>query len=339
MKIVISRKGFDGAHGGIASPIITLANGAQAMYSLPIPSQRSTCGYEDITWNGTSLQSIIRSLRPRLQMPNTPHLDPDLVAGAVAGRLPGWRAVFGQSGAQETQLRNQHVDNVHSETPLGERPLFLFFGWYRQIEAAPEAAINGDYRYVRGSPDIHAFFGWLQVDEKISFNGQSRELFRRQYAWAANHPHVACEYYDKGPNALYIAPDPADQVRNKLVIGDTVTELPAAGMFERFDPELHTLTWPGPCPIDNQENNRRSHWKLPLWFYRNGTPTLQMNKNPNRWTPMNENYVHLASANIGQEFIFDTADYDLNEVGPWIARLVRAGQKVAKSKAASPKSS
>ncbi len=282
MKIILSRKGFDSSFGGVASPIVRERNGRDTLYSIPIPLDRATCGYEHIHWNGENLYSVIAGLRARkkaikagktspdkeLGIPNTPHLDPDLVADARE-RVTGWRPMFGQSGAQETQLSNEGV-NTSECPPLGERPLFLFFGWYRQ------AAKNDlGWRFLRGAPNLHAIFGWLQVDKKASFGGRSdRERFARENEWAKQHPHVACNYYDRVPNAVYIAPAPSDRVRNRLVIGNHDTNLPAAGMFRIFVPEVHTLTCDGRCPVDHQERDRRTHWKLPSWFYNNGVPIL-----------------------------------------------------------------
>jgi Nucleotide modification associated domain 3 len=331
MKIILSRKGFDSSFGGVASPILTL-NGKTTMYSLPVPLESSRCGYEDIRWNGENLHSIIASLRTHnrplnksdvdkvLGIPNTPHLDPDLVA-AARSRKPGWRPLFGQSGGQETQLINEGV-HCPPSLSLGDRPLFLFFGWYREVEQSQ----NG-LRFVRGSPDVHAFFGWLQVEQKVSLTDRrDRDAFAHENWWAAEHPHVACDCYDNGPNALYVAPDPTDKKRSRLAIGTHETGLPAAGMFEVFDPDVHKLSWSGECPYDHRKmDNRRTHWKLPRWFYRDGNPSLGMHKNVERWQPLDDRNVHLRSVAKGQEFVFDTKDYRLSDVSNWVETIIRAG--------------
>ena len=315
---------------------VTLANGRQILYSLPIPLERSTCGYEDIRWRDTTLHAVISGLRNGktpvgrdsnhfdhvLGIPNTPHLDPDLDISARP-REEGWRPIFGQSGTQEKQLSNAGVTADPISKDLGSRPIFLFFGWYREAEET-----RGNWRFVPGSPNLHVVFGWLQVDQKCAFSGRSERLiFRKQNPWARHHPHIACSYYDDGPNAVYLAPDPRDGDRNRLVIGDELTSLPAAGLFKTFVPDVHILTWLGPCPVDKRQTNRRTHWKLPLWFYNNGTPTLGMHdKNPRkRWRSIEGEFTHLVSVGRGQEFVLDTTPYDLKTVSSWVKGMVAAG--------------
>lgn len=58
MKIILSRKGFDSANGGIVSPIFN--NGT--MLSLPIPSKdhkKDKIKYSDLVCNGVSLRKIL----------------------------------------------------------------------------------------------------------------------------------------------------------------------------------------------------------------------------------------------------------------------------------------
>jgi hypothetical protein len=146
----------------------------------------------------------------------------------------------------------------------------------------------------------------------------------RQNPWAARHPHVACDYYDDVPNAVYLAPEPGSKT-DRLILDGQVTDLPAAGMFRRYVPEVHDLTWSGICPLD-QRRERRTHWRLPAWFYRNGEPTLGMHKNLALWTLAAEGYVHLVSVARGQEFVLDTKDYDAAVVAAWGKRIISAGQ-------------
>src|SRR5271165_4109124 len=152
MKIVLSRKGFDETNGGMPSPIFQRNDGTLGIYSLPIPLEQATCTYGDIRWNGGNLRDLIASLRRRrrIVLPDTPHLDPDLVRDALQSRDPGWRPIFGQSNGQETLLRNMGVTDPRENN--GTRPLFLFFGWYREITER-----GGTYSYARNAPNIHAF--------------------------------------------------------------------------------------------------------------------------------------------------------------------------------------
>ena len=43
----------------------------------------------------------------------------------------------------------------------GAGAVFLFFGLYRRVEKT----VRG-WRFVRGTPDLHVLWGWLQVDQK-----------------------------------------------------------------------------------------------------------------------------------------------------------------------------
>jgi hypothetical protein len=245
---------------------------------------------------------------------NTPHLDPDLVGEALADRVPGWRPIFGQSGAFETQLQNM---GVHQPNGQQNRPLFLFFGWYKEVQQTPIG-----HSYAPFADDIHAFFGWLQVETKLVLGGLAdRQRTVREMPWAARHPHVACEYYDNHANAIYIAPKPGSET-DRLILNGHDTGLPASGMFRRFDRDIHMLTVPG---------KSRRNWRLPLWLFRAGKPTLGMHTNQSRWQlmPNDPEHVELQSVDRGQEFVFDSQDHDEVQVRNWIERIIKSGQPKA----------
>ncbi|MGO9270648.1 MAG: hypothetical protein ACLQOO_10425 [Terriglobia bacterium] len=345
MKIILSRKGFDSSNGGSPSPIFPLEGGTFSLYSLPIALQRSTCEYADIQWNGTNLQKLIESLRrgckPRVPA-DPPHLDPDLVRDALRDRHSDWRPIFGQSGAQESQLRNMFVDDPCRDP--GNRPLFLFFGWFKETNKTEDTPHG--YTYVDGAPDIHALFGWLQVEQKIILTEGSgkriqpperareqREQVQQWMPWAAEHPHIAFDYYDIGPvprgkksagkrlaqsNAIYVAPKPGSET-DRLILDGRDTGLPASGMFHRFDSKIHTLT---------SEGRTRSVWRLPRWFWRNRQPLLGMHTDPNRWKKIegDGDHIILESVGRGQEFVFDSNDHPKEQVLKWVESIVSAGQ-------------
>ena len=145
MKLVLSRKGFDASSGGNASPILPDAT----LVSLPIPSPTSPLTYDDVWLGDQSLGPLVEDLtRGRIRAGNGAHLDPDL-RECAHDRRPGWRPLFGQDGTAQGHLRNAGV---------GVGDLFLFFGWFRQVERTATA-----YRFLRGAPDLHVVFGWLQI--------------------------------------------------------------------------------------------------------------------------------------------------------------------------------
>lgn len=226
MKIILSRKGLDSASGGWPSPILPTGE----MVSLPIPesvslTERHRVRYRDLATAAGSAGVLAETLsRGKLKGEVFIHLDPDLDAGGRP-RSKGWRPLFGQSDAAETHLRNESV---------GPGDLFLFFGWFRRTGAK-----GGGFE--RGAPNLHVLFGWLQVAERIDVHSGARP------AWAVEHPH----FLTKKPNpvdAVYVASE-------RLTVPGLTTELPGAGIFQRFDPKLQ-LTAP-------DAKGNRSYWSLP----------------------------------------------------------------------------
>jgi hypothetical protein len=177
------------------------------------------------------------------------------------------------------------------------------------------------YQFLRKEPNIHALFGWLQVARKVNFAGkEDREAFQHNNPWAAKHPHVACSDYDKQPNAIYIAPKPGSE-DDRLILDLQDTGLPASGMFSTFDPGIHALT---------RQGQTRRNWQLPFWFYRDGQPKLGMHVNGKieRWKKLDgqPQHIGLQSVDKGQEFVFDSKDYDTELVRNWVTGIVQAGQ-------------
>jgi hypothetical protein len=282
LKLVLSRKGFDSASGGIPSPI--LPDGA--LLSLPIPSRPAARGaatrFRDVRLRGVPLGELVADLSGgRLRGDEAIHLDPDLVAAALP-RAPGWRPLLGQVGAAQSHLAAHGV---------GRGDLFLFYGWFRAVERAAER-----WRYARGAPDLHLIFGWLEVDAVHRVDaGLGRRL-----PWAAYHPHLHGRW--PGNNTLYAAADGSARPRSAAALG--------AGTFSRFRPALQ-LTSPG-AP--------RSRWRLPRWAHPGeGRAPLSFHADPRRWSLAPEG-VLLASARRGQEFVLDLAAYP--EAAGWLRELL-----------------
>lgn len=99
MKIILSRKGFDSANGGIVSPIFEDGT----MVSFPIPSDDEDT-YDSLYYNGIQYSQILRDLR--YKGGDHCHLDPDLDLGRRRERIDGWFPAFGQRNAAAAYLKN-----------------------------------------------------------------------------------------------------------------------------------------------------------------------------------------------------------------------------------------
>jgi hypothetical protein len=211
VRLILSRKGFDGDAGGVPSPIFDDGT----MLSLPIPERGSPRTYDATTIAGRRLGPIVDQLtRGRVKANYGLHLDPDLVPDTMP-RAPGWRAAFGQAHAAQGVLAREGITT-------GD--LFLFFGWFRRVEETSKGL-----SYSRLSPQMHVMFGWLQVGH----------VFRPQRdampAWSADHPHVVQP--NRTNNTLYVAAE-------HLTLDGEQLDVPGAGVFTHYCDELR-LTAPG----------------------------------------------------------------------------------------------
>lgn len=263
MRIIFSRKGFDSAAGGVASPI--LHDGT--MLSLPIPDRQSPIRYDQIRLHGHDIGKVVKDLtNGRIDAAYRAHLDPDLVPDAMT-RKSGWHPIFGQAGGDQTVLE-------HADVARGD--LFLFFGWFREA-----AIVNGAYRFIRGAPDIHALWGWLEVENVVSVATGAVPR------WADYHPHVAA---------------PTGRTKNTIYIGRGET-------FKHFHDGLR-LTAAG---------RGRSVWSLPAWFHPGeDRPPLGYHTDRERWV-CNGTRTLLTTVARGQEFVLNSDHYP--EAAGWVASL------------------
>jgi hypothetical protein len=286
MRIILSRKGFDSAAGGVASPIFP----SGALWSLPIPeltASKHATSYGAISYDGQSLGEIITQLtNDRIGPASLVHLDPDLRRESLPRQL-GWKPLFGQAEAAESHLQSQGVE-------AGD--IFLFFGWFRRVERVAE-----QYRYVKDAPDQHVIFGWFQIERRVPVTHRAA-----MPPWALYHPHCRRHSHSR-TDSLYIATD-------RLKLDARNLDRPGAGVFRGYNEKL-CLTAPGA---------RRSLWRLPGWFDpRGGRPPLTYHRNLNRWQTA-EDHVHLDSAKRGQEFVLDCDRYP--EAIEWLAALLRLAE-------------
>lgn len=227
MRVILSRKGFDSANGGIVSPIFEDGT----MLSLPIPSKDKeidSIAYVDLRCGDIDVDKVLHDLGYYSKKQNQDscahrfcHLDPDLSRERRKLVPNGWEPAFGQINQAAGYLNNCQV---------GERDLFLFFGNFRHVELK-----DGKYRYVRyakdnGDPyygrEIQAIWGYLQVDQKLT---TPEELSK--FDW---HPH-SCKQriFNEKNNTIYTA-------MKELSFN---SELSGYGLF-KYD-QKRVLTMPG----------------------------------------------------------------------------------------------
>lgn len=183
MKIILSRKGFDSTAGGMASPI--LPDGT--LLSLPIPDKLSQVTYDDIRYEGVKYSEILQQLRGEEKQNHWKcHIDPDIRPILEITEKCIWKPSFGQEKMSLSYLENREV---------GEGDIFLFFGWFKQTEGDFR---NGTLKFVKGAPDIHIIYGYLQVDEIVKDKNEMKKKFPL-------HPHSVEERLIEQSNAIFVA--------------------------------------------------------------------------------------------------------------------------------------
>ena len=232
MKVILSRKGFDGEAGGYPSPI--LPNGE--MQSLPIPSSSGNLTYSQIKsrYKDFSLYDLMREIKPKyrygdwisLGRKSRCHFDPDLDRNAIK-RDRGWRGCFGQINAAQAALHNASV---------GQGDLFLFFGWFQFCDE-----LKPGHLLMRSGNGVHAIFGYLQIDSLI------KPGMTLTPTWMRNHPHADYYHTTDGDenNTIYAARRHASWN----------PKIPGYGVF-RYSPEL----------ILTKQGLKKSQWQLPDCF-------------------------------------------------------------------------
>ena len=304
MKIILSRKGFDSGYGGCASPIFPDGS----MVSLPIPDNLASHKMSDIPcpFGEHDLEEVTRDLVGG-RHPDHPfgkngkvHLDPYLLR-PQSSAPHDWRPAYGQDGMAQIHLAHQQVE-------VGD--IFLFFGWYRRVEKGNAPDTKQHWQCVRGAPNMHVLFGWLQVGEVITVG--SRPTPGAYPAWLADHPHIQDANRFGNQNTIYVA-------AHDLVINNKPLGLPGGGTFTKYADALR-LTHP--------DSPNRSIWQLPRWFMPSagtGKPTLSFHPHE-CWDvePQHPQQVKLRTRARGQEFVLGGANHQ--EQRDWLSQLFRLAQ-------------
>ena len=267
------------------------------LISLPIPSQGAPICYRDIRVNGHQLGPLVEDLsRGRVKATDRAHLDPDLERNAIP-RLPAWRAAFGQIDAAQTHLAEKGVT-------AGD--LFLFFGWFREVERS-----TGSWRYGAKAPNRHILFGWLSVGDVVSVGSDAKAALQR-HPWLASHPHVHSSR--SANNTIYIA-------SARLLTPASGSDLPGAGTFEVANDGL---------VLTKTAQAKRSLWHLPSWFEPiDGRTSLSYHGDQKRWRRAGAG-VDLTTVGRGQEFVLDCAEYP--EALQWAMAMIERNMSAPRSR-------
>jgi len=280
MRIILSRKGFDSSAGGCPSPVFPDGS----LLALPIPDARSSIPYSAIHWRGLNAGALARDLtgNPDLEHHGA-HLDPDLIRESYP-RAAGWRPLLGQTGAAQSHLRNQGVD---------QGDLFLFFGLFRAVMPTGEG-----WRFVPDARPFHALWGWLQIGAMHAVD----ELADDELPWARYHPHF--QFGADPRNTLYVA-------RRGLHLNGPGGNIAGAGVFP-------SLT--GPMRLTAPDARSPTQWLLPAFFYpEKGRPALSYHHKRERWR-QSARGCHLQAVARGQEFVLDADAYP--ETGAWLEKVL-----------------
>ena len=167
-RVILSRKGFDGAAGKQASPIFS----DNTLFSLPIPQKRpSPNKYGDLFINQKSGEEafIEAGIGKNLNLDSFCHYDPMILPEI---------GLFGQVGNAQGILEKRGV---------GVGDLFIFFGWFK--------------KYFQKKSDCHHIFGWLQIDEIIK---GSDAIINYLKTINVEHPHGYGDLSSYRNNTLYV---------------------------------------------------------------------------------------------------------------------------------------
>lgn len=202
MKIILSKKGVDSSN--FSEPIE--AKEGEELFFMPIPSLKEKHKYQDIMHcPGKSLLDVAnencKNGKFKIQIPIKTlqqdnkvgcHLDPQVKDYFGQKKF---LASFGQAESAQSYLENNEV---------GLKDLFLFFGWYYDIDEKRDKQVIWGYMQVG---DILTFQEDGKVDSKILGQNLSREYVESKYPFLKNQPHwINKENYPYSRrNTIYIA--------------------------------------------------------------------------------------------------------------------------------------
>jgi hypothetical protein len=309
MKVILSRKGFDSAVGGFASPI--LADGS--LISLPIPAtdprEDYRIHYSELHYDSNrTILDLLKSMngmeiKAKGKWKNaglcSAHLDPDLRFESYSRRTD-WRGLFGIDGKSQSNIDKNFGVDGEDGVDIGD--LFLFFGWFEEYKQKGNSLVNEENR--KDFPSgRHVIFGYLQVGEILPI-WRMEKTDKRILSWMDYHQHIAenrrlvgDDYF--GKNTLYVATE-------RLTFAP---EQHGFGVFRYTDKSAERL-------VLTKKGQTRTRWELPEAFI---TPRkVKISWNPNGWETWAKNG-YFQSSHRGQEFVVQ----ETPQIREWAESLVQ----------------
>lgn len=243
MRVILSRKGFDSANGGIVSAI--MPDGT--LLSFPIPSNDADT-YDRLFHQGVPFSKILGDLG--YKGPMTCHVDPDLDTTRRNQKPAEWKPIFGQIDAASGYLKKTVGIKVGD--------VILFFGNFHWVEC-----VDGKYRYVKKTGnfykdnDLQCIWGYMQVGQIITDPEE-----QKKYRW---HPHAVEYRTENGTNVMFVAADHLS----------FAPDMPGAGLLPFSEHRVLTAyscnkaTWKPNDVYDvhNVIGNRKNSSKVPGTIY------------------------------------------------------------------------
>jgi Nucleotide modification associated domain 3 len=307
MKIIFSRKGFDGDNGRVPSPILEHPlTGKMEPVFLPIPRNASPLSYQEIKIKGVPIGELVEQLTSknhRMPAYTRAHLDPDLDEKST-DRLPGWRPAFGST------QRHLHQQQIH------EGDLFLFFGLFKEARLTKNS-FSFEWSYASTSYPQHVLFGWLQVAEVIYPVDPSKVIATKP--WLYRHPHLSPKYYTRlHSNTLFVA---ADKLNLQAIDNFLPAAIDGAGMFSG----VRSSSGTNYVLTDVSQSSsvwKHSLWRLPGWCV---DPAVEpgLSYHAGRWQTAKPDWL-LQTVGRGQEFVLNVSSVSSKQrqaVGDWLKGL------------------
>jgi Nucleotide modification associated domain 3 len=310
MKIIFSRKGFDGDNGKVPSPILEDPNSRTIEpVFLPIPRNGSPLSYQEIKIKRVPIGDLVQQLTNKnhtIPAYSRAHLDPDLDKESTE-RLPGWRAAFGST---QGHLRQQQIQ---------KGDLFLFFGLFRDVSLT-STPYSFECTYKPDSKPQHILFGWLQVGEFINPVDPVKVIAAKP--WLYRHPHLSPKYYTRQQkNLLFIAADKLDL--QAADVSGLAASVDGAGLFSG----LQSKSGSNYVLTDANQNSsgwKHSLWRLPGWCVDPATPP-GLSYHARGWHANGSDWL-LQTVGKGQEFVLDIDPLSSKQrqaIGDWLKGLFK----------------